>query len=283
MRKLLDSAMNPPAPSPQPMYGRTILEEIVDSVRAELEQEKARISITEIRAKAQEATPARDFKGALESRDGDIRIIAEAKRASPSAGLIAESYDPGALARAYEAGGAAALSVLTEPRYFQGGLDHLAAVREAVSIPLLRKDFTVDPYQVFQARAAGADAVLLIVRCLEDGEIRALQALARDLGMAALVEAHTGEEVERAAACGAAIIGVNNRNLADFHTDTETSLDLISRIPEDCIRVAESGIHSRSDIENLQAGGFRCFLVGEALMRASDAAEKLRELRGAQG
>ena len=198
------------------MYGRTILEEIVDSVRAELEQEKARISITEIRAKAQEATPARDFKGALESRDGDIRIIAEAKRASPSAGLIAESYDPGALARAYEAGGAAALSVLTEPRYFQGGLDHLAAVREAVSIPLLRKDFTVDPYQVFQARAAGADAVLLIVRCLEDGEIRALQALARDLGMAALVEAHTGEEVERAAACGAAI----KRGSAGVSTET---------------------------------------------------------------
>ena len=261
------------------MDKRTILEEIVESVRARLEQEKVRVPLAEVRAKAQDSDSPLNFQDALESKGDEVCIIAEAKRASPSAGVIAESYDPVALARAYEAGGASALSVLTEPQYFQGELDHLSGIRKAVSLPILRKDFTIDPYQIYQARAAGADAILLIVRCLEDTEILAFQELARKLGMAALVEAHTPEEVARAVACEATIIGVNNRNLANFSTDTETSLSLGSAIPKDCIRVAESGIHSISDIESLKAGGFRCFLVGEALMRASDATEKLRELR----
>ena len=262
---------------------RTVLEEIIESVRAALEEEVRRVPEAEVRRLAGAAAAPRDFKGALAGGPGDVRIIAEAKRASPSAGLIAKSYDPVGLTRRYESGGAAALSVLTEPRYFQGRLDHLSAVRETVSIPVLRKDFTVAPYQVYQARAAGADAVLLIARCLRDEEIRGLQALARDLGMAALVEAHTAEEVERAAACGADLIGVNNRNLADFHTDTGTSLELAAEIPEGCVKVAESGIHSRADVERLRRGGFHCFLVGEALMRAGDPAEKLRELRGVSG
>ena len=267
---------------------RTVLEEIVESVRTALEDEVRRVPEAEIRRRAGAAPAPRDFKGALAGgsgggNGGEVRIIAEAKRASPSAGLIANPYDPVGLSRRYESGGAAALSVLTEPRYFQGRLDHLSAVRESVSIPVLRKDFTVTPYQVYQARAAGADAILLIARCLRDEEIRDLQALARDLGMAALVEAHTAEEVERAAACGADLIGVNNRNLANFHTDTGTSLELAAGIPEGCVKVAESGIHSRADIERLQRGGFHCFLVGEALMRAGDPAEKLRELRGVRG
>jgi len=267
---------------------RTVLEEIVESVRAALEDEIRRVPEAEIRRRAGAAPAPRDFKGALAGgggggNGGEVRIIAEAKRASPSAGLIAKSYDPVGLSRRYESGGAAALSILTEPRHFQGRLDHLSAVREAVSIPVLRKDFMVTPYQVYQARAAGADAVLLIARCLRDEEIRNLQALARDLGMAALVEAHTAEEVERAAACGADLLGVNNRNLSDFHTDTGTSLELAAWIPEGCVKVAESGIHSRADIERLQRGGFHCFLVGEALMRANDPAEKLRELLGVSG
>ena len=262
---------------------RTVLEEIVKSVRAALEDEVRRVPEAEVRRRAEAAPASRDFKGALAGGPGEVRIIAEAKRASPSAGLIAKSYDPVGLTRRYESGGAAALSVLTEPRHSQGHLDHLSAVRESVSIPVLRKDLTVTPYQVYQARAAGADAVLLIARCLRDEEICDLQALARNLGMAALVEAHTAEEVERAAACGADLIGVNNRNLADFHTDTGTSLELVAWIPEGCVKVAESGIHSRADIERLQRGGFHCFLVGEALMRANDPAEKLRELLGVSG
>ncbi|MFQ5913629.1 MAG: indole-3-glycerol phosphate synthase TrpC [Nitrospinota bacterium] len=265
---------------------RTVLGEIVEWVRRELVEEERRVPLGEVRRRAADAPPPRNLKEALarspESDDeGDVRIIAEAKRASPSAGLLAPSYDPVALARSYERGGAAALSILTEPRYFQGSLAHLSDVRRSVSLPVLRKDFTVAPYQVYQARAAGADAVLLIVRCLRNEEIGDLLALTRGLGMAALVEAHTAEEVERAAACGADIIGVNNRNLADFHTDTETSLRLLAGIPEGCIKVAESGIHSREQVERLHRGGFRCFLVGEALMRSPNPAEKLRELRGA--
>lgn len=264
------------------MDKRTILEEIVESVRTRLEQEKVRVPLAKVRAKAQDSAPPQNFQDALESKGNEVSIIAEAKRASPSAGLIAESYDPIALAQAYEAGGASALSVLTEPQYFQGELNHLSRIRKTVSLPILRKDFTIDSYQIYQARAAGADAILLIVRCLKDAELLSFQKLARELGMAALVEAHTPEEVDRAVACGATIIGVNNRNLANFTTDTKTSINLGSAIPKNCIRVAESGIHSISDIERLKEGGFRCFLIGEALMRASDATEKLRELRGIQ-
>ncbi|MBI2881449.1 MAG: indole-3-glycerol phosphate synthase TrpC [Candidatus Tectomicrobia bacterium] len=268
-------------PAGRPARERTVLEEIVDSVRAALEEERRRVPLPEVRRRAADAPPPRGFKEALAAGGaGDARIIAEAKRASPSAGVLAASYDPAALALRYERGGAAALSILTEPRYFQGRLSHLCEVRKSVSIPLLRKDFTVSPYQVYQARAAGADAVLLIVQCLADEELRDLRALARELGMAALVEAHTAEEVERAAACGAEIIGVNNRDLANFHTDPETSLRLAAGIPEGCVKVAESGIRDRADIERLQRGGFRCFLVGEALMRAPDPAAKIRELRG---
>ncbi len=265
--------------------GRTILEEIVESVRAALEEEERRVPLSEVRRRAADAPPPRNIREAQarpqeNGGEGDVRIIAEAKRASPSAGLLADSYDPAALARSFEGGGAAALSILTEPRYFQGSLAHLTDVRNSVSIPVLRKDFTVDPYQVYEARAAGADAGLLIVRCLPNQEISDLRTLARELGMAALVEAHTTEEVERAAACGADIIGINNRNLADFQTDTETSIRLMEGIPEGCVKVAESGIHARADVERLQEGGFHCFLVGEALMRAPDPAAKVRELRG---
>jgi indole-3-glycerol phosphate synthase len=259
---------------------RTVLEEIVDSVREALAEEEIRVPLAEIRRRAADVFPPLNFKQALIGHEGDARIIAEAKRASPSAGLLAEDYDPVRLARSYENGGAAALSILTEPRYFRGSLTHLSDVRAAVKIPILRKDFIVSPYQVYQARAAGADAVLLIVRCLEDGEISDLMALANELGMAALVEAFSADEVERAADCGADIIGINNRDLTNFHTDTENSLQLIPAIPEECVRVAESGIFTREDVERLQKGGFDCFLVGEALMRSADPTAKLRELRG---
>lgn len=256
-----------------------ILGEILESVREALEVERRRVPLSKVRSLAREASPPRDFHGAL-TRGDPPRIIAEAKGASPSAGPLAEDYDPVALARAYEEGGAAALSVLTEPRYFRGALSHLFAVREATALPALRKDFLIDPYQLYQARAAGADAVLLIVACLEGGALQDLIGLAGDLGMSALVEAHDEEEVDQALQAGARLVGINQRDLRTFETDPTLSLRLAGRLPPSCLGVAESGIKTRGDVEKLMAGGFRCFLVGEALIRSKDPAQKLRELRG---
>jgi indole-3-glycerol phosphate synthase len=195
--------------------------------------------------------------------------------------VLAQPYEPARLARQYEAGGAAAISVLTEPTFFDGSLDHLMAVRAAVGVPLLRKDFVVDEYQLFEARAAGADAVLLIVAALEAAHLRRLQARAGDLGLAALVEVHDDDELSRAIDAGARLIGVNNRSLRTLAVDVEVSSRLVSRIPRDVVAVSESGLQSRSDVERLSAAGYRAFLIGERFMVDPDPARAIAELIGA--
>lgn len=208
------------------------------------------------------------------------RVIAECKRRSPSRGVLRDDYDPVALARAYESAGAAAISVLTEPAFFDGALSHLASVREAVVIPVLRKDFIVDEYQLWEARAAGADAVLLIAAVLDDEALVGLRERAEVLGLAALVEVHDAAELARASASGARVIGVNNRNLRTLSVDLDTSAALAASIPEGCVAVAESGLRSPSDLRRLAAAGYDAFLIGERVMTAPDPGRALAELLG---
>ncbi len=256
-----------------------ILREIIAHKRAELE--RARAPLAELRAAALDAPLARDFAAAL--CGDDVRVIAEIKRASPSEGAIREQdFDPAAIASGYEIAGAAALSVLTDGRYFGGHLDHLRAARAAVEIPVLRKDFVIDERQVIEARAAGADAVLLIVAVLDGGRLAELLALARELGMAALVEAHDETEVEAALAADARVIGVNNRDLRSFAVDLATTERLAAMVPADRVLVAESGVHTRADVERLAAAGADAVLVGTTLMRADDPGEALEELTGVE-
>ncbi|MHB0913323.1 MAG: indole-3-glycerol phosphate synthase TrpC [Armatimonadota bacterium] len=250
-----------------------ILDKILADKKVEVAERKTRVP--EIRI---DAPPPRDFAGAL--RGPGMRIIAEVKKASPSKGLIRPDFDPVAIARAYEGAGAHAVSVLTDEKYFQGSLDYLKAIRWAVDLPLLRKDFIIDPYQIREARASGADAVLLIVAALSAEELSEFRALAEGLGMAALVEVHTGEEIETAIACGAEVIGINNRNLQTFETSLSTTVELAARVPKDKILVSESGIFTRSDVEMLAGVGVSAILVGESLMRQPDPGEKVRELIG---
>ena len=265
----------------------TILDTIVARVRADLEEEKLRVPLEEIRQRAELQPPARDFYGALygstlQGTYCSVKLIAEVKKASPSKGLLCPDFDPVRLARTYEAGGAAAISVLTEPHFFQGSLDYLAAVRAAVAVPVLRKDFIVDSYQVYQARASGADAILLICALLDDAQLRELLDLARQLGMRCLVEVHNEQETRRAVASGARIIGINNRDLRDFHVDIQTTRQLRALIPGDRLVVSESGLHTRRDVNKLAIWRVQALLVGEALVTASDVAEKVRELSQVQ-
>lgn len=206
-------------------------------------------------------------------------IIAEIKKASPSRGVLAPSFDPASLAVAYREGGAAALSVLTDAAHFCGSLDHLRKVREAVTLPVLRKDFTIDEYHVVEAAAHGSDAILLIAAVLTTAQLRRFRELAAEYDMAALVEVHNEEELHAAADSGAQIVGVNNRNLHTFEVRLDTALRLAEQIPAGAIRVAESGIHSSHDVQRLASAGYTAFLVGEHLMRSSDPTQALRELR----
>jgi indole-3-glycerol phosphate synthase len=238
---------------------------------------------------ASDAEPARDFLGALKSPQppfekggqGGISIIAEVKKASPSAGVIRPDFDPVGIAASYEENGAACLSILTDEYFFQGSLKYLEDIRARVKIPCLRKDFTLDAYHVYEARAHGADAVLLIVRILEDAQIKDYEALSRDLGMAVLVEVHDEAEMERAKKTGATLIGVNNRNLDTFQVDLDTAVRLAKNAPKEVVLVAESGISTPDHIRKLQDTGIYAFLIGEALMREKDPAAKLRELLAA--
>lgn len=224
------------------------------------------------------AAPVRDFTGAL--TQAGLNVIAELKKASPSRGLLRTDYQPAKTALELEAGGAAALSVLTEEDFFQGSLGDLKEVSKASKIPILRKDFILDPWQVWETRAANADAFLLIVAILDDDALRALLTLGRELGMEALVEAHSRGEVNRAIDAGARIVGVNNRDLKTFEVKLETSLELVEMIPEECVAVSESGIHSHEDLQRLQKSGFDAFLIGEQLMTAKDAGTELRKVLG---
>jgi len=224
------------------------------------------------------APPVRDFAAAL--RGDTVRLIAEVKRASPSAGVMRDDFDPVAIARDYAAAGAAALSVLTDERYFQGHDDYLRAIRAAVSPPLLRKEFLIDPWQIAESRALGADCVLLIVAILTDAELRDYRETAEAIGMAALVEAHSEDELDRALASGATLIGVNNRDLHTFETTLATTERLGPRVGEGRLLVSESGIRTVADVERLARAGARAMLVGEALVREGDVAAKVRELSG---
>jgi indole-3-glycerol phosphate synthase len=253
-----------------------ILARVVAAKREELAASNGLRTDLELRAGSAVAG-RRDFRRAL--TETAPAIIAEIKKASPSKGLITNDFDPARIARAYHSGGAAALSVLTDEQFFQGSLADLETARQAVPLPVLRKDFTVDPLHVVQAAAHGADAILLIAAILTEGELRDLRELAERYRMDALVEVHDGDELESAISSGASIIGVNNRDLRTFQVTLDTSLRLAERIPGGVVRVAESGIHSRDDIRRLQAVGYHAFLVGEHLMRSSDPAAAVRALQ----
>jgi indole-3-glycerol phosphate synthase len=243
----------------------SILDQIFAAKRVELAEQRERVSLDAIRTAALDAPPPRDFAAAL--RRCKPAIIAEVKRASPSKGDILPGLNPAAVARDYLAGGAAAVSVLTD-RHFKGSLADLSAVRAAVDLPILRKDFVFDPYQLYEARAAGADCVLLIAAMLRPGQLGALAALARELGLAALVEVHNREEFSGAGELGAELIGINNRDLHTFRTDLATTSELLRGYRGGALIVSESGIETSEHIRQLYAGGARAFLIGESLLRA---------------
>jgi indole-3-glycerol phosphate synthase len=253
-----------------------ILDDVIAARRADLGAAQRDTPLAALRQRPGWALPRRGFAAALRARRP--AVIAEVKKASPSKGVIRADFDPVAIARRYAACGAAAISVLTEERYFQGSPAHLEAIRAAVDVPLLRKDFIVDPYQVAEARAWGADAILLIVAALDDTALRALHAAALELGLDVLVEAHTGEEVDRAVAAGATLIGINNRDLHTFVTTLETAERLYPRLPADTLAVAESGIETAADVARLRRAGYGVFLVGESLMRQPDPGAALQAL-----
>jgi indole-3-glycerol phosphate synthase len=257
-----------------------ILERILARKREELDAARRAISLAEVQRRAAAAPPPRDFVGALQAKiaAGRPAVIAEIKKASPSKGLLRADFDPAAIARAYEAGDAACLSVLTDRDFFQGGPEHLVQARAACALPVLRKDFVTEPYQVFESRAMGADCILLIAAALALQDMRGLEASARSLGMAVLVEVHDGDELEAALSLQTSLIGINNRDLRTFETRLETTLDLLPRIPGGRMVVAESGITGRSDVSRLMAKGVPAFLVGEAFMRAPDPGRALQEL-----
>jgi indole-3-glycerol phosphate synthase len=256
-----------------------ILERIIASKRGEIAQARSRVSEADLERRLAAAPPVRDFRGALD-RSGRVQIIAEVKRASPSAGVLRQDFDPVAIARIYEKHGAAAISVLTDSPFFQGHLSHLSAIRSAVAPPVLRKDFILDRYQLLEARAAGADAVLLIAECLEPEELPRLLVQTHELGMQALVEFYDASNLTRVLDSGAQLIGVNNRDLRRFETRLEHTLELATCIPPDRCLVSESGIRTRQDVLRLQEAGVRAVLVGETLMRAPDIGAKLDELLG---
>jgi indole-3-glycerol phosphate synthase len=256
----------------------SILEEIVGHKREELSRRRQGTPRATLEHACRTLPAARDFTAALRPPAGQVRVIAELKKASPSRGVLAADFDPVALAKVYAANGAAAISVLTDEKYFQGTLETLAAVRRAVDVPLLRKDFTIDEYQVWEARAAGADAVLLIVGILDDRLLVDLLAAAKGLGLGALVEVHTAGELDRALAAGAGVIGINNRDLNTFETTLDTTLALLPSVPPGPVVVSESGFFTAADVRKVGDAGAHAVLVGEALVRAADAGAKLREL-----
>ena len=257
-----------------------VLQRILAVKAGEIARAKSAMPLAAMRDAAMRVAPARDFVGSLRSKiaAGKPAVVAEVKRASPSRGVLRENFDPAAIAASYERHGAACLSVLTDEQFFLGALEHMKQARAACALPVLRKDFTIDPYQVFEARAAGADCILLIVAALEDARMRELEAAAGEAGLAVLVEVHDAAELDRALMLKSPLIGVNNRNLRTFETRLETTLDLVARMPLDRIVIAESGILTREDVKRLRTGRVGCFLVGEAFMRATDPGAELGRL-----
>src|SRR6266478_8823997 len=254
----------------------TVLDRILETRRAEVEHRKRVLPEAALRYGVGAADPLRDFAAAL-SREG-LNVIAELKPASPSRGILREPFDAVELARSFESAGAAVLSVLTEAEFFRGSLKNLRDARKSVQLPVLRKDFIFDPWQVWETRANDADSFLLIVAILGDALLRDLIELGRELGMEPLVEVHCGEEIDRALSASARIVGINNRDLKTLTVNVETSFELIGRIPEDCIAVSESGLRTHDDLAKLRAAGFDAFLIGTHLMLAPDPAAALSAL-----
>ncbi len=251
-----------------------ILDEIMAYKREVLKRVKEKLPLAKLQERLSGLPPVKDFPSALNA-DG-ISIIAEVKKASPSKGVIREDFDAVEIALDYEANGAAAISVLTEEKYFEGSLDYLSSIRERISLPLLRKDFLFDPYQLVEARVFGADAVLLIAAVLDDDTLKDLLFDAAKLGLSVLVEVHNEEELERTVRSGAQVIGINNRDLNTFVTDIETTKRLLPLVPDSRIIVSESGINTSLDIASLRDSGVDAFLIGEALMREADVGAKLK-------
>lgn len=259
-----------------------LLRTIVAATERIVEARREREPLAALERRAASARPrGTEFEAALGLTER-VNVIAECKRRSPSKGVLAADYDPVRIAEQYEQGGAAAISVLTEPTFFDGALEHLTAVRSSVAVPLLRKDFVVDEYQLFEARAAGADAVLLIVAALEQTELTTLQKRAWELELATLVEVHDEAELARAVDSGARVIGVNNRNLRTLAVDVSASDRLAARVPGDVLAVSESGLKSREELEHLASAGYRAFLIGERFMTDPNPAGAIRTLTGAE-
>jgi indole-3-glycerol phosphate synthase len=256
-----------------------ILDQIIAYTKEELDDTKRRVPFSEVKAKAFDADPVRGF-GKMLSEGGDIRLIAEVKKASPSKGVIREDFDPVEIAKTYTKSGASCLSVLTEKKYCQGKLEYLGEIRKAIGLPLLRKDFIIDEYQIFEARAAGADAMLLIAACLERQQIEDFLGIAKELALDVLVESHTYRELDKSLLAGASLVGINNRDLSSFTVSLQTTLDLLRDIPDDRTVVSESGIKTRDDVVKLQQAGVDAILVGESLMREKDIGKKMKELLG---
>ena len=257
-----------------------ILQKIVEVKRQEVAAGLKKVPLAAMRADAESRVLTRDFEGALRAKiaAGRAAVIAEIKKASPSKGVLRADFDPPAIAASYEAGGAACLSVLTDRQFFQGAPEYLAAARAACALPALRKDFIVDPYQVFEARAMGADCILLIVAALDPARMRDLEATAASLGMAVLVEVHDAAELDAALRLQTPLVGINNRNLRTFEVTLDATIGLLPRIPADRLVVTESGILGRADVTKMRAHGVDAFLVGEVFMRAPDPGKALRDL-----
>lgn len=256
-----------------------ILDEICETKREEIRRASLETPLALLEERIEEVPPPRDFRAAL--RQEGISLIAEIKRASPSKGVMLDGVDPYNLATLYEQAGARAISVLTDEKYFQGSLNDLVSVRRGVAVPCLRKEFILDPYQIIEARAHQADAILLIVRILDDKQLKEYREYSESLGMQVLVECHDAQEIERALNTGAHIIGINNRDLSDFSVDFNRTLELKKLVPGGNILVSESGIHTRADVKRLEDGGIDAILVGEALVTSSDIAGKIRDLLSA--
>ncbi len=257
-----------------------ILIKILKRKREEIDERTAKLPEEALRERLAAASPVRGFVSAIKRKiaAGEAAVIAEVKKASPSKGVIRESFDPGQIAASYEKGGAACLSVLTDIDFFQGADEYLQQVRGACVLPVLRKDFIIDPYQVYEARAMGADCILLIVAALDDARMHALSELAQSLGMDVLVEVHDAQELQRALKLDLPMVGINNRNLRTFELSLATTVELLDQIPGEVVVVTESGIHTPDDVALMRANGVNAFLVGEAFMRAAEPGEKLAEL-----
>jgi indole-3-glycerol phosphate synthase len=257
-----------------------ILQQILAVKAEEIARAKAMVPLETLQAQVRNAPAVRDFYGALQAKitAGLPAVIAEIKKASPSKGVLRERFDPAAVAQSYERAGAAVLSVLTDVQFFQGDIGHLKQAREACALPVLRKDFIVDPYQIYEARAVGADCILLIVAALDPARMKELEAVAHGLGLAVLVEVHDGSELDRALALKTPLVGINNRNLRTFETRLETTLALLDRVPPDRMVITESGILTTADVQRMRAARVNAFLVGEAFMRADDPGAELGRL-----